>query len=335
MGRVKCRSLQFIVLGFCLFTPGVCLAEEVWPITFSELTALTSAAPADKVKEPGTSQPDGFDPARYKNAKDIPADSNIQGVTNVWQNALPYSLTEYYFDTDDEPSYVLELKEGKKRHALYTQVNQYKFSPDHKILALDNQVKQAGGTWATMNRIIDVASKRTANLPGRDCARFFEAVTNLHVVTYGSGTKKDANSFGPPRTVCIWNFQGKLQKALSVPVQNTSANTEESSNSFGLLPSEETTFFQLAYSDKHCVLRLQDLAQPSGHRQILMPPGVVDKDNEQAIASGDVGDPCEDGVAVEIDLSNLKLKGGDMRFRLSKSGRADLQKDWTNWKNYK
>jgi hypothetical protein len=47
-----------------------------------------------------------------------------------------------------------------------------------------------------------------------------------------------------------------------------------------------------------------------------------------------VGDPCEDGISVEIDLGNLKLAGGNLRFRTSNGGRGDLDKDWTEWKNY-
>jgi hypothetical protein len=329
------KQLSWVLAaGLCVVTSSVGFAGEAWPIVFLQVSALVQGTPLEEMLRPASSQPEGFDPAQYKSLKAIPPEANFQGMTTYWTDTKPYTLKEYYFDTDDEPSYVLEVKEAAKRHALYTMVDQYRFSPDHKTLLVDNLVKQPDGKWQPLNRIIDVASKKTVDLHNYECSQFFATAANTRVVTYGLGTRKADDSSGPPRVVCIWDMQGKLQQALSVPLQNTLANSDASPNLFGLLPSEESTFYQLAYADGHCVLRLQNLAKPDKHRQIQLPTGVVDKDSQNAVASGDVGDPCEDGISVEIDLGNLKLAGGSMRFRTSKGGRGDLDKDWTEWKNY-
>jgi hypothetical protein len=328
------KSFWLFAVGLFLVVPGSGFAEEVWPIAFLDVATLAPGIPPEKTDQPETSQPEFFDPSHYKSVKDIPEESNFVSVTTQWTDSRPYTLKEYYFDTDDEPSYVLEINEGSARHALYTQVNQYKFSPNHKKLLIDNQIKLPEGKWQSLNRIIDVASKQAVELQNYECTRFYEATSDTHVITYGLGTKKGDDSFGPPRVVCMWDMRGKLEQALSVPLQNTLANTEASPNLFGLLPREESTFYQLAYASEHCVLRLQNLTIRGEHRQIQLPSGFVTKDSQEALASGDIGDPCEDGVAVEIDLNKLKLAGGNVRFRISKSGRGDLDNDWTEWKTY-
>jgi hypothetical protein len=331
---VKHGALGFMALGVGLLLSHISFADEPWPITFQEAFVLAKTPPPGEVDQPGTSQPALFDPAQYKTVKDIPKSANFQSVTSLWPDAKPFSLKEYYFDTDDDPSYVLEISEGEKRQALYTQVTQYQFSPDHKTLLLENLVKQPSGKWLPMSRIIDVASKRAAAVPPLDCARFYAEATNTRVITYGPGTKNADETFGPPRTVCVWDFDGKLQYGLTVPMQNTLANTEASPNKVGLLPGDETTLYQLAYADKHCILRLQSLINPKVHRQILLPSGAVNKEDEKVMAAGENGDPCENGVAVDIDLEHLTFKGGNLRFRVSKSGRGDLAKDWTDWQAF-
>lgn len=334
MKQIKAGSLRFLVLVVGLLVSRATFAEEPWPIAFLDVLKMEKPAPVQEADQPGMSQPEFFDPAHYKSVKDIPEDANFQSVTALWKNSKTFSLKEYYFDTDDEPSYVLEISKGGKRHALYTQVAQYEYSPDNRTLVLENQVKQPNGKWVVMNRIIDVASKKAAELPSLDCTTFYEQATNTHVITYGHATTKTGDSAGPPRTVCIWDHRGKLQNALTVPLQNWLANTEASSNSAGLLPGDETIFYQLAYMDKHCILRLQNLSQPQEHRAILLPSGTYDKDDEKAMASGEIGDPCLNGAAVDIDLEHLAFKKGNLRFRVSKSGRGDLQKDWLDWQTF-
>jgi hypothetical protein len=321
---------KLLPLVFCMTLPGSALAAENWPIKFFDPSSLEKTPPADTRTDPQMSQPQGFDPARDRNAKD----TNLQTVTEVWKDNKPYSLTEYYFDTDGDPSYVLEFKRGGKRHALYTEVSQYKTSPDRRTLVLTNYVKQTRG-WLELNRIVDVASKKTAAIPAYDCAQFYASVTNAHVVTYDSGTRRSDGTPGSTRAVCIWDFAGKWQHALEAPVQNTVANTEESPNSMGLLAAEETTFYMLSYANAHCVLRLQGLGQPFGTREIQLPAGVFGEEDKESLASGAYGDPCWEGSAVDIDMSRLTLKGGELRFRVAKSGRADLDGKWLDWVSYK
>jgi len=268
-------AFVFSSLLALLFSSAPSNAAEQWPIKVLKIDELKKAELAQDQDKPNTSQPEAFDPAHFKSLKDIPQDANFQHAKKLTQTGA-LAITEYYFDTDDEPSFLLDIKKSSKRHGLYTHIDQYMFSPNYETLLLDNTVKQANGKWRSLRRVIDVNSKASTQLPDVDCTRFQGFAANSGFVTYGSGTKKADDSFGPPREVCVWGKDAKLKSALSVPLQNTLANSEASANAVGLLPSDETVLFQLAYDNKRCILRLQSLSQKrttvrsNCHKDILL-----------------------------------------------------------------
>lgn len=322
-----------MVLPTLFMSVNISKAENAWPIKFIDgPMAITSHD--EYLDEPSTSQPLNFDPSKHKSFSEI---ENFQSKSQI-KLANGMTINAYYFDTDDDASYVLEVINDGKRHALYTQVLNYRVV-DSKFLLIDNmlQVKapqKKGSVWQRLNRLIDVTTKKATGFPGLDCTRFFAPEPNHGIVTYGSGTK-NGDSFGPPRNVCIWNNDGKLVKALSAPIQNTMANSEETSNQIGLLPADPNTFYQLSYDHDHCVMRLQSLNDLAQHRVITLPVGKVSADLDSNASSGDYGDACEQGTSIQVEFPTLTLAGGEIRFRSSMSGRGDLKPDWNAWTTYK
>ena len=326
----KCFFAGFVFLPL-LFVP-VAQAENAWPIApVDELMATTTND--ENLKEPGTSQPVNFDPAKFKSLSGV---ANFQSKSRI-KLVGGLLINVYYFDTDGDASYVLDVREGEGRHELYTHVLNYRVVAG-KSLLIENMLlvkaqQQTGGQWQHMNRLIDIATKKATPFPSVDCAKFFAPEPNNGIVTYGQGTK-DGDSFGPPRNVCIWDMSGKLIKAYSAPIQNMLANSEETSNSIGVLPADQDTFYHLAFDKDHCVMRLQSLSDKDKHRQISLPKGQSPDDAADGIASGAYGDPCWNDVAIQFDISELKFSDGMMRFRTSKSGRGDLKPDWNAWQSY-
>ncbi|MEP6827523.1 MAG: hypothetical protein ABJA10_05570, partial [Aestuariivirga sp.] len=265
----KCFFAGFAFL--LLFLVPVARAESAWPIVpIDEPTATTTDD--ENLKDPGTSQPLNFDPAKFKSLSGV---ANFQSKNQI-KLVGGMLINAYYFDTDDDQSYVLDVRDGESRHALYTQVLNYRVVAG-KSLLIENMLlvktpKQTGGLWQHMNRLIDIATKKATSFPNVDCAKFFAPEPSNGIVTYGQGTK-DGDSFGPPRNVCIWDTSGKLIKAYSAPIQNILANSEETSNGIGVLPADQDTFYQLAFDKDHCVMRLQSLSDKNKHRQISLPEG--------------------------------------------------------------
>ena len=243
------------------------------------------------------------------------------------------SVEIYYFDTDDDASYVLAVFYRGKRVALYTQVLNFRTIANNNVLVFENLVEQEDKTWLLKRRVGALADRKFVSFPDLNCTKFLAPDPVSGLVTYGAGTKI-GDSFGPPREVCIWNENLQLQHALSVPIQNMLANSEETPNSIGLLPADKNTFYQLAFDKDHCVMRLQSLINKDNYRQIKLPMGQTYTDVTEAVITGAYGDPCWNDVAIQFDISNLTFSGGNMRFRISKSSRGDLKHDWSAWQTY-
>lgn len=312
-------------------------AEE-WPIIFTDLRLTSAPAKGPEFRDVSYDcQPELFDPrkARYHSsgsgneyALDGP-DANeavsMEIFDGIEQNGkriqlpVPYSLVQYNFSCMSEGSSVIEVKENKARHALYTHVSSMAFSPDLKRMAIWNALENGGGKWEEHRRIIDIQTKDAATLPFLDATSFIADMNNQYLVTYG-GPLPAADFNQQHRIAAIWDNNGHLVRALFAPIKTTDANAENSFDGIGLLPAEPSTFYHLTRTGKDkCTLRLQDIHRQNRHRtiQLRVPGAATDQTNV--------------GMRVQLDLREATLKGGAVRYRVAPSGRGDVDGKWGAW----
>jgi hypothetical protein len=348
MGSNDNRSaiLSLVAGGLlCLFC--VTASADDWPIAFTSIQ-VTPASYQGIDQGPPTfdCQPEFFDPMKnwYRNVEDpglvgITSQSadmyEIKGegeairmTIDSWNKQgddktvlpQPYSLTKYMFGCASEASQVFEFKKNGRRYALYTHISEARFSPDLRNVVLFNYVKTAKGSWQALDRVIEIATKKYSVLPRVPETRYLADVTNDKLVTYGPPIRLEGDKDSRRRIVAIWGHDGKLIRALSAPIQTTAANAESSDDGIGLLPGDPTVFYHLTRtSNDVCTLRLQDIERSEGRRSIrLNVPGTA-------------MDPAAVGMHIQIDLADLKLKGGTLKYRVAASGRGDVVGDWGPW----
>lgn len=112
-------------------------------------------------------------------------------------------------------SYVLEVTNNEKRHALYTGVHQWRVSGDGTSLALEG-ITQKDGIWRNELRLINIASKTFRNIPIVPCSSMFayDPWSGNRFVTYGSSV--DFNT-----EICTWDSQGKNLAHITVSQEKT------------------------------------------------------------------------------------------------------------------
>lgn len=338
MSTYDSRSIlrPLVISGFiCLAAPAA--HADDWPISYANLRVPASAyGGADRKAPKFDCQPDSFDPQKtpYRHGSS-PDAYEVEGsnkattvmVIDGWKKegdakttlAEPYSLTKYIFACASQPTQVFEFKKDSARFALYTHITTAMFSPDHRKLVMFNYLTHHGA-WHEMRRIIEIGAKKFTPLPVMNETNFLADVANDRVVTYGTAAKAGGKQKGPVRIAAIWGPDGKLIRALSVPVQPAPAGTEAADDTMGMLPGEPTTFYHLIRTGENtCTLRLQNIKRPDGRRSI------------QLAVPGSANDPAAVGTRVQLDLADLKLQGGAMKYRVSASGKGDASNDWGPW----
>jgi len=195
------------------------------------------------------------------------------------------------------------------------------FSPDLKKMVIFNYLKNPDGQWQEQRRIIEMDTKSAAALPVINETSYIADMSNGGVVTYSGPLALPPNpKENGRRLVAIWGNDGKLIRALSVPIQTTDANAESSFDGIGVLPKEPSTFYHLTRTGQdQCTLRLQSIEKQNEHRSIqLAVPGLA-------------SDQTNVGMRVQIKLDDLGLKKGGVKYRVAASGRGDVVKDWGPW----
>ncbi len=321
-----------ISLILCLATPAA--FGDDWPISYAKLTVPASAYyGADRKAPTFDCQPTSFDPATtpYHHGKS-PDSYEVEGakegtamMIDGWNKegdaktelAEPYSLSKYMFTCPTGSSQVFEFKKGGKRLALFTHITQAQFTPDATKLVMYNYLGHHGA-WQELRRIVDIGKKRSTPLPVMKETAFLAQAGSDRVVTYGlpAATPKQK---GAHRIAAVWGANGKLIRALSVPVSGQNGAANGADDVMGTLPGEATTFYHLARSgENECTLRLQDIQHAEGRRTIkLAVPGAAT-------------DAAALGTRVQLDLAGTGLKGGAVKYRVSASGKGD---DWGDWQS--
>ncbi|WP_243385037.1 hypothetical protein [Geothrix alkalitolerans] len=341
MGKLKSRSILIsLISGALSFSTALRSQSNPWPITFVHVEISSSDYKSPEVKsDPWDFEPEIFDPATAKfhlvKIQGIPSEIyKVEGTPDCSDMTIdhggkialpaPYSMTSYTFSCASDSSSVFEIRKNNLRHALYTHIGQAMFSPNFNKLVLYNLVKSGKDTWQRKRRIVTIESKEASSLPMIEGALYIATVTNDRVVTYGPPIRPQSNQTDPCRMVCIWNHRGALVRGLLAPMRTTLANAECSDDDIGLLPNESSTFYHLTLTGKHnCTLRLQDIHNAGAHRAL----NFTVPDFEYEMASVLTG--------IQIDLKDLTLSGGVMKYRISASGRGDISNDWGPWQTAK
>jgi len=311
----------------CLFIPTA--FGNDWPLSpvkpvvpASAYSGRASAAPVHDC------QPDPFDPKVQSYQQTSPAsavlatyhvDGDDADTTLTINSRIkaddikttlpnPYTLTRYVFSCSGASSEVLEFDKDGKRNALFTHVGQAQFTPDMSKLVLYNYAKPHHGPWQHMRRIYDVRARRFTPLPMIKETMFLADVGANQIVTYGLplGSNK-------PGTIAVWGLNGKLIRAYSAPL--SAENGGRADGAIGLLPGDQSAFYHLSRTgENESTLRLQDIHHPNGQRALkLAVPGAAN----QAVVVG---------THVQLDLGELTLKGGTLKYRVSSDG-----KTWGDW----
>lgn len=273
-------------------------------------------------------QPDPFDPKVQTYQQTSPAsavmasyhvDGDDAGTTltiNSRVNAddaktelpAPYTLTRYIFSCSGASSEVLEFDKNGKRNALFTHVGQAQFTPDMSMLVLFNYAKPHHGPWQHMRRIYNVRARRFTPLPMVKETTFLADVGAKTIVTYGlpRGSKR-------PGTIAAWGLNGRLIRAYSAPLP--AENGGRADGAIGLLPKDSDTLYHLMRTgENEATLHLQDIRHPKGQRAItIATPGAASA-------------PLVVDTHVQLDLSDLSLKDGTLKYRVSSDG-----KTWGDW----
>ena len=312
--------------------------SKSWPLEFTSVSIqLGDYKPKSEATAPSDCEPELFDPSvtrfHLEKTDGFPkeqyiidgGDERVSMMIDGWakegENKItmpqPYSVIQYEFGCASQFDKVIEIKNNDQRYALYTHVYNFKFSPNFEHMILYNAQKTDNNLWLFKRRIVTLRDKSSVALPYIDATSFVAYVTNDRVVTYGSPVNKGSDQ---RRIVCIWGLDGKLQRALRSPINTTNANSEESDDLIGLLPNEATTFYQLTFGkEKSCILYLQDINNSNQHRSIVISFAGFTEETA-SIESG-----------FQLDLSHLTLHGGILRYRVSASGRPDIDNDWSAW----
>lgn len=337
-------------IGRCAFAAGlICLASfahaDAWPISVAKLKVPGAAYGGVSSSEPVRDcQPEFFDPktsafhpvgaAKAASAVDAaPARTALTryevegadpGVTMTINGRakpddaridLPGSvvLTRYIFSCETGSSEVLVFEKNSKPYAIFTHVAQLGFTPDLSTVVFYNSAKLTHhGGWTRMRAIFNIPKKRFAPLPMVRETTYLAAVGSAAILTYALPA-----NHGKPATVAVWNLGGKLVRAFSIPLQ-PAASGKGTSDGLGLLPDDDNVLYQLARSGANTAeLRLQNIKNPHAHRAIAL------------AVPGGATDPVVAGVTVQLDVSGLGLKGGEVKYRVSASGKGG---DWGEWK---
>ncbi len=224
----------------------------------------------------------------------------------------PVVLTRYVFSCVTGSSEALVFEKNGKPYAIFTHVAQLRFTPNLDTVVFYNFAKLTHhGGWTRMRAIFNIPKRRFAPLPIVPETNYLAAVSASYILTYGM-----PRVAGKPATVAVWSMAGRPVQGLAVPLQ-AAADGNGSSDALGLLPGEQNTFYHLTRSGQNAaVLRLQDIRHPHAHRAIkLAVPGAA-------------SDPVVAGKRVQLDLSELALKGGVVKYRVSASGKGN---DWGQW----
>ena len=162
-------------------------------------------------------------------------------------------------------------------------------------------------------RIIDLDNLAEASRPVIDSTCNWAQVNPETMVTYGAIHDSSGT------VVAVWGMDGKLIRALKVPLHSDHSDQGGTADGIGLLPREAATFYHFAKTGRNrFILRMQDLRNPAVHRSYDL--------NITVRANGDVSDLDDEhmyeglDLALQIDVKQLAMKGGVFRYRVSASG---------------
>lgn len=253
----------------------------------------------------------------------------------VWKKKpiLPksYTITVYEFGCASTSSYVLEIKKNGKRHALYTHVmDDWEVSSDGKSIALSNYVRNKDSTWSEKRRIIDIASKKVADLPITDCTKYIHRWSGGKLIT-NSGMMDIVDNKGAitrqETKVCAWSLDGKFVGQIKSEGFVT-ATTDKIINRIGFLPSESNVLYvsgvfngNSPYGD--CEIAAIDLKNPRQKVIVSFSPNV---DHYHCVDE-----------RIELDLRKFTISKPQFSFRIHDINTGDpggksVVKDWVHVK---